>query len=77
MEYRSTGIHRYAIPAFQNPIMENQSVVFVFMSVIFNKKPTQLKYPYIWFVKAILDFFRKLPGNDLLSVKLITLMVSL
>ena len=76
MEYRSTGIHRSTIPGFHNSIMENQSVVFAFMSVIFNKKPAKLKYPYIWFVKNILDFFRKLPGDDLLSVKLITLMVS-
>ena len=47
------------------------------MSGIFNKRPPQPKYPFIWDVETVLDFLRKLPGNDLLSDKLLTLKVSM
>ena len=46
------------------------------MSSIFNKRPPQLKYSFIWDVD-VLDFLQKLPGNDLLSDKLFTLKVSM
>ena len=42
---------------------------------IFNKRPPQPKYPFIWDVETVLDFLRKLPGNDFLSNKLLTLKV--
>ena len=45
------------------------------MSGIFNKRPPQAKYPFIWDVEIVLDFLRKLPGNDLLSDKLLKLKV--
>ena len=47
------------------------------MSGIFNKRPPQPKYPFIWGVETFLDFLRKLPGNDLLSDKLLTMKVSM
>ena len=47
------------------------------MSGIFNKRPPQPKYPFVWDVETVLDFLRKLPGNDLLSDKLLTLKVSM
>ena len=47
------------------------------MSDIFNKRPPQPKYPFIWDVETVLDFLRKLPGNDLLSDKLLTLKFSM
>ena len=47
------------------------------MSGIFNKRPPQPKYPFILDVETVLDFLRKLPENDLLSHKLLTLKVSM
>ena len=47
------------------------------MSGIFSKRPPQPKHPFIWDVETVLDFQRKLPGNDLLSDKLFTLKVSM
>ena len=47
------------------------------MSVIFNKRPPQPKYPFIWDVEPVLDFQRKLVGNDFLSDKILTLKVSM
>ena len=47
------------------------------MSVIFNTRLPQPKYPFIWDVEPVLDFQRKLVYNDLLSDKLLTLKVSM
>ena len=47
------------------------------MSVMFNKRPPQPKYPFIWDVEPVLDFQRKLVGNDLLSDKILTLKASM
>ena len=47
------------------------------MSVIFNKRPPQPKYPFIWDVEPVLDFLKKILGDDLLSDKLLTPKVSM
>ena len=79
LEYRSIGTHRSAISAFHYPTenirVGNHPRFSTLMSGIFNKSPPQPKYPFIWDVETALDFLRKLPGNDLLSDKLLTLMV--
>ena len=54
----------------------NHPTVSVLMSGIF-KRPPQPKYPFIWDVETVLDFLRKLTGNDLLSDKLLTLSLSM
>ena len=81
LEYRTIGTHRSAISAFHDPIenirVGNHPRVSALMSGIFNKRPPQPKYPFIWDVETVLDFLRKLPGNDLLSDKLLTLKVSM
>ena len=55
----------------------NHPTVSVLMSGIFNTRPPQPKYPFIWDVVTVLYFLRKLLGNDLLSDKLLTLKVSM
>ena len=81
MEYRTIGTHRSAISAFHDPIenirVDNHPSVSALISGIFNKRPSQQKHPFIWDVETVLDFVRKLPGNDLLSDKLLTLKVSI
>ena len=47
------------------------------MPGILNKRPPQPKYPFAEDAETVLDFRRKLPGNDLLSDKLLTLKVSM
>ena len=81
LEYRTIGTQRSAINVFHDPI-ENIRVgshprISVLMSGVFNMKPPQPKYPFIWDVETVLDFLRKLRGNDFLSEKLLTLNVSM
>ena len=79
LEYRTIGTHKSAISEFHDPIenirIGNHPRVSALMSGIFNKRPPQPKYPFVWDVETVLDFLRKLPGNDLLSDKLLTLKV--
>ena len=80
LEYRTIGTDRSAISAFQDHIEDiqvgNNPRVFALMSGIFNKRPPQPKCPFIWDEETVLDFLRKLSGNDLLSDKLLTMKVS-
>ena len=80
LEYRTIGTHRSAISACQDPIediqVENHPSVSALISGIFYKRPPQPKCPFIWDEEAVLDFLRKLSGNDLLSDKLLTMKVS-
>ena len=75
------GTHRSAISTFHDTIgnisVGNHPRVSTLMSVIFNKRPPQSKYPFIWGVETVLDFLRKLPGNYLLSDKFFALKVSM
>ena len=81
LEYRTIGTHRSVISVFHDPIgnirIGNHPRVSAPMSGIFNERPPQPKYSFIWDVETVLDFMRKLPGNYLLSDKLLTLKVSL
>ena len=54
----------------------NHPRVSALMSDVFNKRPLQ-KYRFSCDVELVLDFLKKLPGNDLLSDKLLTLKVSM
>ena len=47
------------------------------MSGIFNKRPPKPKYPFICDSESVLDFLKKLPGNDLVLDKLLILKVSM
>ena len=81
LEYRTSGTHRSAISAFHDPLeiirVGSHPRVSAFVSGIFNKRPPQPKYHFVWDVETVLDFLRILPGNDLLSDKLLTLKVSM
>ena len=80
LKNRTIGTYRSVISVFHDPIeniwVGNHPRISTLMSGIFNKRPPQSKYPFIWDVETVLDFLRKLPGNDLLSDKLLTLNVS-
>ena len=81
LECRTTGTLRSAISAFHDPIetirVGSHPRASALMSGMFNKRLPQPKYPFIWDVETVLDFLRELPGNDLLSDKLLTPKVSM
>ena len=72
---------RPAILTFHQPI-ENIEVgshprVSALTSGVFNKRPSQPKYPFIWDVETVSDFLYNLPGYDLLSDTLLTMKASM
>ena len=77
LQYSTIGSHRSAISAFHNPIDgvkigENPRVSDL-MSGIFNQRPPQPRYTFIWDVEVVLKYLRTLPDNNLLSDKVLTL----
>ena len=81
LKYRTIGTHRSAISVLHDPTgnnrIGNHPRVSALIPGLFNKMPPRPKYPFIWDVETVLDFQKKLPGNDLLSEKLLTLKVSI
>ena len=81
-EYRTTCTRRSAISAFHNniegrPIGEHPQVSSLITSV-FNNRPLQPKYNFIWNVQLVLDYLKKeLPNNSDLSDKLLTFKVAM
>lgn len=62
------GSYRTAISAFHEP-SDEQKVrehrrVFALMTSIFNQRPPQPKYSFMWNVETVLDYFWKLPNNN-------------
>ena len=76
-EYRTIYTHRSAISAFHNniegrPVGEDQQVSSAIADV-FNNRPAQPKYNFIWDVQFLLDYLKKeLPDNCDLLDKLLT-----
>ena len=81
LEYRTIGTPRSAISSFHGPIgnirVGNHPRLSSLMLGIFNKSSTQPKYPFIWDIETVWNFIRKLPGNDLLSDKLLIPKISI
>ena len=75
LKYRTIGTHRSAISVLHDPTgnigIGSHPRVSALMPGLFNKRPPQPKYPFIWDVETVSDFLRKLPENDLLSDKLL------
>ena len=55
--------------------MSNHPRVSALLPDVFNKGPPQPKHPFIWDVETVLNFLRKLSGNDLLSNILLILIL--
>ena len=76
-EYRTLCTHRSAISALHNniegrPVGEHPQVSSLITGV-FNNRPPQPKYNFIWDVQLVLDYVKKeLPNNSDLSDKLLT-----
>ena len=63
LAYRTIGTDKSAISACYDPISNiqvgNHPRLSALVSGIFNKRPPQSKYPFIWDVEAVLDFLKK------------------
>ena len=66
-EYRTIGCHRSAISAYHEhvdgkPIGQHPDVCAL-VNGVFNNRPPQPRYSFIWDVQIILDFIKKNRGN--------------
>ena len=80
-EYRTICIHRSVISALHSnvegrPVGEHPQVSSL-ITEVFNNRPTQPKYNFIWDIQLVLDYLKKeLPNNSDLSEKLLTFKVN-
>ena len=70
-----------AIAAYHDPIggitVGSNPRVSAFLSVIFNSRPPQPKYTFIWNVKRLIEFLTTLPYDSDLSLKDLTLKLTM
>ena len=78
-QYNTFGLHRSALLAFHDPAqgtkMGDCPRVCDLMSGVFNQRPPQPKYTFIWDDEVVLEYVKKLPENNLLSDKTSTFML--
>lgn len=80
-KYSSINCHRSAISAYHDPI-ENIPVgqhprVSSLMTGIFNQRPPQPRYSFVWDVEQVFSYLNDLPDNDQLSDRLLTLKLTM
>ena len=51
-----SAISTYHDPILGIPIRENE-IIFALLSGIFNKKPAQPEFNFIWYIVKVLDFY--------------------
>ena len=80
-EYRFIGCHRSATSAYHDNV-DGKSVgqhpeVCALVSKIFNNKPTQPRYAFVWSVESVISYIKtKWKNNENLSVKNLTYALS-
>ena len=80
-KYSSINCHRSAISAYHDPI-ENVPVgqhprVSSLMTGIFNQRPPQPRYSFVWDVEQVFSYLHYLPDNEQLSDRLLTLKLTM
>ena len=80
-KYSSINCHRSAISAYHDPI-ENVPVgqhprVSSLMTGIFNQRPPQPRYSFVWDVEQVFSYLHNLPDNEQLSDRLLTLKLTM
>ena len=81
-EYRIINLHRPAISEFHEYIdglpVGKHSRICSLVSAVFNLRPPKLRYMFLWDIKQVLDFLKKMiGGNNQLSNKELTLKVTI
>ena len=63
LEYNTIGVHRSAISAYQEKVDDmpvgQHPLVTSLMTGIFNSRPPQPRYIFVWDVQVVLNFIRK------------------
>ena len=79
--YSTINSHRFAISAFYEPIEEfsvgKHPKVCNLMAGLYNKRPLNPKYCFVWNIETALRYLRSLPINKLLSTKMLTLKLTM
>ena len=76
-EYRAINTHRSAVSAFHELIeelpVEKRLQVCNLIANVYNKRPSKLRYCFVWDIEILLRYLTSLPIKKLLSTKLLTL----
>ena len=63
LEYNTIGVHRSAIPAYHEKVDDipvgQHPLVTSLMAGIFNSRPPQPRYIFVWNVQVVLNFIKK------------------
>ena len=75
--YRTINVHRSAISAYHDSLhgfpAGRSPLVCSLLSSVFNLRPPQPRYPFIWDVEKVLCYLKSLPAHKNLSDKELTL----
>ena len=76
LAYSSIGVCRSALSAYHDPIdgfrLGEHPKVSALLAGIYNKRPPQPRYTFIWDVDTLLRYLKSLPGDQSLSDRLLT-----
>ena len=76
LAYSSIGVCRSALSAYHDPIdgfkLGEHPKVSALLAGIYNKRPPQPRYTFIWDVDTLLRYLKSLPENQSLSDRLLT-----
>ena len=81
LAYRTINIHRSAISTYHEPLhgspIGRSPLVCSLLSGVFNLRPPQPKYPFVWDVEKVLCYLKSLPAHKNLSDKELTLKLTM
>ena len=81
LEYRTINVHRSAISAYNVPLHGSpigwSPLICSLLSGVFNLRPPQPRYPFIWDVEKVLCYLKSLPAHKNLSNKELTLKLTM
>ena len=81
LAYRTINVHRSAISAYHEPLhgfpIGQSPLVCSLLSGVFNHRPPQPRYPFIWDVEKVLCYLKSLPAHKNLSDKELTLKLTM
>ena len=80
-KYSSINCHRSAISAYHDPIetvpVGQHPRVSSLMTGIFNQRPPQPRYSFVWDVEQVFSYLHNLPDHEQLSDRLLTLKLTM
>ena len=81
LAYRTINVHRSAMSAHHEPLhgspIGRSPLVCSLLSGVFNLRPPQPRYPFIWDAEKVLCYLKSLPPHKNLSDKELTLKLTM